>query len=325
MSPVAPSPAHRSLVHLALAATVALVAALTPAPARAEGEQLVTLQRAYALALRSHPSIQLLQERVRQAEVARYKAWSSLKPTAALQGSYTLYDQEVSLAFPDFTSMKIDLTKTPPFEFTKVDEIVIQQQHQFGFNAVVKLPLFLGPAYQAIGIARKQVELVQLTQVRTQQDFLLNVATAYYLVVSQKEVISALEKKVVVDTKHLEAARARFQVGQSARSMVLRADLVATQDRQTLHAQQNTLKAARRQLAILLGLPGSVDVARPAEPLSIAPAGQAQVDAALRRRQDFQAMALAAKIAEQSKTAAWWGFLPTLDATWLYRWSNVEG
>jgi outer membrane protein TolC len=319
MSPAAPSLA-RSLAALLLAITILCI----PPAARAE-DRLLTLERAYALALRYHPSLKLLQERVRQAEAARYKAWSLLKPTASLQGTYTFYDQEISLDFPDFTSMQIDLSKNPPFTFGRVTRTVIQEQNQFGFNAVAKLPLFLGPAYQGIGIARKQVELLKLTQVRSRQDFLLNVAKAYYLVVSQKEVVKALEKKVAVNAKHLAAAKARFEVGQDPRSNVLRADLVATQDRQKLHAQRNTLTAARRQLAILLGLEGSVEVQRPAEPTSIQPGGRQQVKEALRRRQDFQATALAVKIAEQSKDAAWWGFAPTLDLTWLYRWSSVTG
>lgn len=303
MSPVSP--------YMKCSLFLLAVLVLLSSGSRAQADKLVTLQQAYAHATRNHPSIMLLQERVRQAEVARYKAWSPLKPTANFQASFTRFDDEIKISFPNPTTGKLD-------------ELTFQKYNQFGFTAVAKLPLFVGPAYQGIGIGRKQVKLMQLTKVRSEQDFLLNVAKAYYLVVSQKEVVKALEKKVEVNKKHLEAARARFSVGQSARSMVLRADLVATQDSQKLHQQKNTLKAARRQLAILLGLPGSLEVQRPAEPLSIAPKGRSQVNAALRRRQDFQATELAIRIAEQSRKAAWWGFAPMLDVTWLYRWTEAE-
>jgi outer membrane protein TolC len=296
----------------------------------AQAETLVTLKQAYAHAMRNHPSILMLKERVLQAEVARYKAWSPLKPTASLQATYTYNDQSVPFNFPIWEAgMNLVPDSNSPggfkAEFNAILDSYIQKQHQFGFNVVAKLPLFMGPAYQGIGIARKQVELARLSTVRSEKDFMLNVAQAYYLVVTQKEVVKALEKKVEVNNKHLEAAKARFQVGQSARSMVLRADLVATQDNQKLRQQVNTLKAARRQLAILLGLTGSVEVQRPAEPVSIAATGKRQVDDALQQRHDYQATELAVSIARQSRKAAWWGFAPTLDLTWLYRWTNAEG
>jgi outer membrane protein TolC len=147
------------------------------------------------------------------------------------------------------------------------------------------------------------------------------VARAYYLVVSQKEVVTALQNKVKVDEKHLAAAKARFEVGQSPRSEVLRADLVATQDKQQLRTQTNTLHAARRQLALLVGLKGSVDVKRPAEPAST----DGEVGQALAVRHDYQATDVAIKLARQGKDTVWWGFLPLLDLSWLYRWSETEG
>lgn len=288
------------------------VALLLSPPARGEGK-LITLKQAYSLAMKSSPSIQMLKERVRQAEADRYKAWSPLKPTAGFQGTFTHFDQEIALDFPN------PLTG-------QIESIVIQKQNQFAFNILAKLPLFVGPAYQGIGIAKKQVRLAHMSQIRSSQDFLLQVAAAYYAVVSQKEVVKALENKVTVDRKHLTAAKARFTVGQSARSVVLRADLELTLDEQKLRVARNSLKAARRQLGILIGTPGKADVQRPAEPSNPGGGGsRALVDAALQRRFDFKATRVAIDMAQQSRKAFWWGFLPTLDLTWMYRWSEAAG
>jgi outer membrane protein len=267
----------------------------------------VSLEEAYALALRNNPNLQILKERVRQAEVARYRAWSALKPTASCSGTFTHYDTEIVVPLPG------------------AEPIVIQKQDQFGFTALASLPLFRGPAYPRIGMARQSVELAQLREMRSQQDFLLRVAQAYYLVVTRGDGVSALTRKLEVDRKHLAAAQAQVQVGQAPRSTVLRADLVATQDEQTLRAQRIMLQAAQRQLAILLGVPGSVEASRPSEPASPGGSAGQMTESALRDRLDIKAATLSVDLAQKAREAVWWGFLPTLDLSWLYRWSEAAG
>jgi len=281
----------------------------------AAADRTLSLTAAYDLALRNHPSIHLLRERVQQAEAARYRAWGALKPTASFQGTFTHHDKEIV----------IDLAASSPVPVPGLEPIVFQKQNQFAFSAVAKLPLFMGPAYPAIGVARKQVELARLTEVRSRREFLLQVAQAYYLVVSQKEVVRALEHKVQLNTKHLAAARARFEVGQSARSEVLRADLVATQDAQKLRVEQNNLKAAGQQIGILLGLSGAVDVTRPTEPPSPETASDSSVREAMIARHDYRAALQSGDLARQAKDSVWWGFLPMLDLSWLYHWTEAAG
>ena len=58
----------------------------------AAADRTLSLTAAYDLALRNHPSIHLLRERVQQAEAARYRAWGALKPTASFQGTFTHHD-----------------------------------------------------------------------------------------------------------------------------------------------------------------------------------------------------------------------------------------
>lgn len=290
-------------------ATLTVVVLLAPRAAAAD--QSVTLDEAYRLAVRNNPTMAVLRERVAQAEAARYRAWSAVKPNATFQGTFTHYDQEIVV---DFSML---MPGSPP--------MVLQKQDQFGMVGVANVPLFRGPAYPRIDMARKGVEVARLREVRSRQDFLLRIAQAYYLVVSRKEVVTALENKLAVDQKNLAAARSRHEVGQSARSEVLRADLVVTQDEQNLLTQRNALDAARRQLAILLVLPGAVDAARPTEPGDPTRSDDEMVAIALGRRADLKAADLSLAIAKQGKRAAWWSFLPSLDAQFLWRWSEAVG
>ena len=281
------------------------------APRAAPADRNVTLEEAYALAVRNNPTMAMLRERVVQAEAAHYRAWSALKPNATFQGTFTHYDQEILV---DFSML---MPGTPP--------MVLQKQNQFGMVGVANLPLFRGAAYPRLDLAKKGVEAARLREVRSRQDFLLRVAQVYYGVASRKDVVKALEVKLEVDRKNLAAARSRFEVGQSPRSEVLRADLVVTQDEQNLLTQRNGLDAARRQLGILIGVPGAVDAARPAEPADPSRSDEEMVAAALGRRADLKAADLALVIARQSRKAVWWSFLPSLDAAFLWRWTEAAG
>jgi len=277
-----------------------------------EAQRLITLDQAYRMALKNHPSIQLMQESVLQAKAARYKAWAAVKPSLSFQASFKISEKEV-------TTKEVDMFKNvdPP--------VVLSPLTEPGYNLVATLPLFVGPAYQAISLGSKQVELARLNQVRSRQDFLLQVAQIYYLVVSQKALVKSLQKKAEVSRQHLKAAEARFDVGKDPRVMMMRADLVATQDRQRLRSQRWQLKSARRRLAILLGLKHAVDVKRPAEPSPPRGTPAALLDRALKERKDYQATALATAMARQQKNIVWWQFAPTLSANFVYAWIPEVG
>ncbi|MCC6750263.1 MAG: TolC family protein [Deltaproteobacteria bacterium] len=286
---------------------------LASIPLSAAAQDQLTLDQAYEQAVKQSPTLELLKQRVAQAEAARLKAWAALKPTAAFQGTFTHYDQEVRLDFGAFL---------PP-GVKAGDPIVIQKENQFGFNVVASLPLFRGPVYPRLGMTGRAIEQARLQQVRSRQEFLIEVARAYYNVLGQQETVKALENKVQLDAKNVAAARARYEVGKTPRADLLRAELVSTQDEQALLQQRHTLKAGQRQLGILLGLGGSVKATRPPEPAT--PAGGPGLGDALVRRSDYRATGAGLELARKAKEAVWWGFLPSLDFAWLYRWTEAAG
>jgi outer membrane protein TolC len=294
-----------------LVASLVLCAA---SPAASQPRHL-TLQQAFAQATKTNPTLQVLRERVAQAEAAYYKAWSALKPTASFQGTFTHYD--IAIVFDPARSLGVTV---PGFQ-----AIEIQKQNQFAFNLGANLPLFRGPAYPRLGVARQGVDVARLREVRSRQDFLLRVAQAYYLVVSRAEAVKAVETKVTLDRKHLAAAKAQLELGQASRTTVLRADLVATQDEQSLRSQRIALDAARRQLAILIGVSGSPDVERPAEPATPTGSEGEQVRDAMAQRVDLRAADISLQMAERTVSSVWWGFAPTLDLSWAYRWTEAQG
>jgi outer membrane protein TolC len=298
---------------LALATLAALLIPARPAAA----ESRLSLDQAYRTALRNNPTIAVLRERVVQSEVARYRAWSALKPTATFQGSYTR-QPEITVDFlsglPDAFKALIPAGTNTANTFQKPDLFVLQ--------LAASVPLVRAAAYPRIGAARTGVEVARLREVRSRQDFLLRIAQAYYLVVSREDAVKALETKLAVDRKHLAAAKDRLSVGQSPRSEVMRADLVATQDEQNLLAQRNALQAARRALAILIGVPGSPQVERPSEPASPQSSEDQMIAIARGARLDLKAAGLSVNVAEKSLKSVWMTFVPSLDLSAFYRYNT---
>ena len=301
----------------------------------AAAQSPLSLDQAYRLAVRNNPNIAVLRERVVQAEAARYRSWSALKPTASFQASYTR-QPEITVSFlPTGTPSQLTLP-SPGNDFERAIAGVLngvlgafnaapttfQFADQFVLQASANVPLFRAAAYPRIGAARGGVDVARMREVRSRQDFLLRVAQAYYLVVTREDAAKALETKLSVDRKHLGAARDRLAVGQSPRSEVMRADLVATQDEQNLLAQRNALQAARRALAILIGVPGSPQVQRPSEPAAPTSSEGEMVTIARGARLDLRAAEVSVRVAEKSLSSVWMTFVPSLDLSAFYRFTT---
>lgn len=275
----------------------------------------LSLQEAYRLALSNNPTLAQLEARISAAAAETRRAWTRLQPNARIQGTFTHSQPEIV----------VDPSIFAPPDAEPSEPIVIQKENQFGFQIEASLPVFRAPAYQQIGVARKGRRAAELRLARARQTYPLRVADAYYGALSLREVVTALDEKVAVDRRNLAAARARLEVGQVTRSDVLRAELELVQDEQQRLQQANALSAAKRRVAILVGIPGSIELEEPGEPAS--PLGDANrlVGAALRGRADLAALRLDIASARQAERAAWWGFMPFLDLNFLYRWQEAAG
>jgi outer membrane protein TolC len=118
---------------------------------------------------------------------------------------------------------------------------------------------------------------------------------------------------------------------------VLRAELILNQDTQDVVTKTNASGEAKQQLAILLGLPGSVDVRPRIEQDENASDGfestfneahrerHSAVELALIERQDLRASRIAIAMAQQVKHAIWWEFLPRLDVQAALQWAEASG
>lgn len=292
--------------------TFTLAAALV-APGAADAKRKLSLRDAVKLALKNNPTLEVLAARVSQAEAAQRKSWSAIKPTASAVGTYTHNQLEIIFNTPRNVA---GLQSLP-------DTVVIQQNNQLSFDLNAKVPLFHGAAYHRIRAAQRATDGARLQRLRSRDGFILRVAKVYYQAIARTEAVRALENKIKLDENNLRAARERLEVGQTPRSDVLRAELVLTQDKQSLTRLSARLQANEQNIAILCGVKDEISVVPPRE--APAPSGPltTQVARAQRTRPDLRASRVAVDAANKTKTAVWWSFFPLLDFSFLYRWTQA--
>jgi outer membrane protein len=279
-------------------------------------QRRVTLAQALKMALASNPSVAIFDARVKKAAAELRRSWSAYKPQLTASLSYARNIPDARLDFSEFI---------PP-GFTVPDPITVVQKDTFTLKAGLTQTVFDGAAAMSIGVARKQVGAAALERKRGRLDFLIDVARAYYSVLLLEQDRRSLAEKIKVDARNQKVAAARVEAGQRPRVDVLQAALELTRTRQALITNGHRLAAARRQLAILIGVKGLVQVQRP--PVLVAPKNalsRRAIKAAMRRRGDVKAARLAVLAAEQQRRAGWWSFVPTLSASVGYRLQNFDG
>jgi outer membrane protein TolC len=280
----------------------------------------VTLEQAYALAIKSSPTVRLLAQRTRAARHRYEESFIPLKPTLGLRASYTHNDELLRLDPNEFIPSGLGLVSS-------AEPIRIQERNQFAVYIKATVPLLRPGTYPQISAARNQARVAQLREIRSKEDFLLEVGRGYYRLLAWKEGITALERKVARDRQSVKQAKARVQSGTTPRTDQLRAELELTQSFGQLDQERIRLSAGRASLAILLGLTEAIDVVRP--PLTTTWMSVSSLEALCDRagndRQDLHAAALELEAARMLKKAVRLSFLPSAEAAGLFRWDSVKG
>lgn len=266
--------------------------AAEPAPAFDPAPRRLTLEEAYDRALATDQSIGLALQAVVQADLAPARAWTRLTPR--LNGTLNS-SQSGSRAsgqdFSDNTDGRARLSLNQPLiDFT------------------------IGPAVRAGRLAAQESRMDYRSTVR---DTMLGVASAYYDVLRQQQLIAVNRESLRLAEEQKNYATQRMEVGEVIRTDVLTADVTAQRARRALTESENALRLARTILANALNLdPQAVfEVAEPP--------GFAQPDSDLRalqlrarnQRDDLQRQltAIVRRTENLAETRA--GYLPTVSAS----------
>ncbi|MFW5989166.1 MAG: TolC family protein [Desulfosudaceae bacterium] len=226
-------PRARRVAGLVLTAVAAWLLMAQIAPARDAG---LTLEQAWQMALRQNENIQDSREDLTQADRNLDMATSHLYPQVSATGSATRRKDINPMMNPD------------EYEVLQVE----MDQHIYQ----------LGKVWTGKEIAAHQRDGTRLNHRRTVREVLFQVTAAYYNVLLGRQAIEIGESSLTRAKKQLERAQARYDVGMSTETYVLRAKVQVAQAREQLERARNQYNVARENLALETGLdslPASIE------------------------------------------------------------------
>lgn len=314
----------------------------TVPPPRATGVgRVIVLDEAYRLASQ-HPALKAAEEGVAQAELLHDRLMTFWKPQISAVGTYTHFDNEITMGFPDFGSMNMVMIPEevlrafnpeyeggpvglPDFSSMKSSEIVLQKQDSFAGILQFQWPLFSAPLIKELGTAEQVEEMTRLQVLHQRRSFLMApVALTYYSALAARDSLDVSRRRLETVMTHFEATQRLFEVGQGTRLTVLQAALSAVDASQKVRQADTALGTALRTLELLLGVQGPIELERPAAPPLPMGGEQDLLRLAMQRRQDVRAADVAVQVAERNRDKFWTQFVPSLAATGHWRVSDSE-
>jgi outer membrane protein TolC len=287
----------------------------------APAKRSISLAETQQLAARRNPSMKDANERVYQADMMIYRAWSMLLPHLSANGSIVRNQDEIALAFPDFSAFD----PADPAAEIPMDEVVIQELwgQSFGFSA--NMTLFNPRSIPLIKNAGDSADLSRLAAQVQRNDVLFAVTSAYYQVHSMRQLIDVADENVVLAEELVRVSTARKRAGQGIEVDVLRAEIQLTRAQKALADAKDAHAIAKTALAHLTGIEGAFDVAGPEQVDAVDGELAELTDRALVDRVEVDAAALERRIARRSRSETLMKWLPVFDVTYNWSWNSAAG
>jgi outer membrane protein TolC len=252
---------------------------------------------------RQNLDLRIFRQRLVQAELARAKSWSILKPQLSLQASYTRNDNETAFG---------DIVLNPQ------NQLAVQMQLQWAFLNLASIPL--------IQMAHLSVNQLGHASKQLKREILYGTARAYYGVLLADGLMQISRQTWKNAKEHLRISQARLKAGVTPELAVTRAQLDLAKAWQSWIQAENGLRNARLALALLLNKPSfKMRPVRPAAPTLPSGSLKDWRKQAMSRREEVKSARLAVNIAKKGATQKWMAYLPTLAAVGQIQGSNAGG
>ena len=336
-----------------------------PAPAAAPSTPAGVLSLAQALkeAQEKNWDLKQAQARLRQVDQAWYKVLAQYLPQISFGGSYTRNEVEASFSLPtgywlrdmsglpagawdrtnpttgngpDYDPTK-GLPTTPPDSSNPpgaasntimypsgFETLTIQKQNQFGGQLSLQQALIVPALWPMFHIADLGKELATESTEVARREILFAVAQLYYGAVSLKQLIDVQERLLKNNLAHEKDAKVRVDAGAMPKIVLIRAQIDRARAEQDLVRAKVSYDSAKVALSTLLDHQGEFDVAQPEEPKLTADRSQLE-DLALKDRPDLAAAKTNLELAQKSKTAVYYQYLPNILGKFTYQGANLKG
>jgi outer membrane protein len=267
----------------------------------------LSLQRAVAIALEHHPTLQAAEANVYSAEAGKRLALSSYFPLISASGTAT-HTEGVFVFNPSIPS-----------------RYQIYSNYVAGFTGS-QLIYDFGKTSSRVGANTDFVEASEQDFRSAHDNVIMNVQLAYFTYLQAKSVVTVNQEAVEQATRHLAQARAFYTVGRRPQFDVTRAEVDLANANVNMIRARNGMQVARVQLNNAMGVhpthPYEVSDSLGTGPValnldsvrSVAAGNRPDLLSAKARLTGFESLTSAARSQH----------LPTLSATGAYNWSGFD-
>ncbi len=247
---------------------------------------VITLERAYDMALETDQSIRTAYWEVRKADLLPWSAWAKLGPQVSATSGYQRGETVVGTSVPARLENGVRA-------FVDQDALSHTGYGQIGIST--QQPLIDFTFFPALRLAKLSKAATRLALQFTIRETLYGVASAYYAVIKQQSIVKVNREALLLTEGQRDLAQKRLDVGEVTRTDVLRAQVTVETARQTLVQSESALELSRNTLANILNLapnaPFSV-IEPPGYPAALPPF-DALLARAYDRREDLRVKVIA--------------------------------
>ncbi len=216
---------------------------------------VLDLERSMSLALQNNPNLKMAEKEVSKARAGIWEAYSNVLPqldgSANFQKAWDIQEQVI----PNFIKMMLP-PETPGLDqYPDYVKISFGMENTLLYGATVTQPLFLGGAGLAgiqVSLAAKNAAQESLEDQR--QSLIYQTASAFYLCLLAKELVSVQEEALAQTQANLDNVIKKYNVGNASGFDKMRAEVEVANLKPDVITAQNNYQSAVTQLKAILGL-----------------------------------------------------------------------
>jgi len=274
--------------------------------------EVLSLEKAVALAVSNHPSLRVSSGTQAINEALVGQALAPLYPQVSGQQAYT---RTTANATRNFTGSPLPRNNTGD-AYSYFQNGVTMNQLLYDF----------GTTKAGVEYARQNLDAANANAQTTLQTVVVNVQQAYFTLQQTQRLVTVNEEAILQFQKHLDLAKGRFKAGVAPKVDVTTAEVDLSNARLNLITAQNNLLVARVTLNNAMGIKTAeaYHAEEPTPPSSEHIALEEALKAAMRLRPEMIAQRAQEKSAQTNIQVQQGGFWPNLTSSANYSYSATD-
>jgi len=212
-----------------------------------DGAGVLTLERAYDLALATDQSIKIAFWQTRKADLSPWSALTRLGPQISANGGYSRRENSITRPVESIVSVGTGETLRQT-----VVETSLSRSGAGSLDLILSQPLIDLTVFPAYKLGKLSAESAHLAHRFTIRETLYGVTSAYFEVLKQARLVEVNRQTLAFGNEQLELAQKRAAVGEVTRTDVARAHVTVEASRRVLIESENILELDRNTLRNIL-------------------------------------------------------------------------